>query len=233
MRHYATFPEALNELRRELKEMGILIHTKSVQNIDITNNPEYNSYEITNYTYRVLDAKSDDIPLHPQHRDWCHAELQERLSGKALNPGAAWRLREKYWKQFLKPDPFKATQQRFDYAYPERMSATLIRVIRALKQDNITRRAYLPIFEPLMDDVSNFNNRIPCSLGYWFVYRQGQLDITYLQRSADFSEHFRNDIWLANSLKDHVASETGLKPGHFVHWLGSLHIFAKDVEGVF
>lgn len=225
MRFYKNFAEALNELKRELKEMGCNIHTKSVQNIDITNNPDYDSKEITNYIYTVLEPNCDEIPLNNQ--EWCNAEFSERVGGKPVNPGRAWKLREKYWKQFITPDGI------FDYAYPQRLWMTLPHAVSLLKKDSMSRRVYIPIFNPDLDDVSNLTTRIPCSLGYWFVYRQNKLSVTYLQRSSDFSEHFNNDIWLANKLKDHVAKEAGLEPGPFIHWLGSLHIFSKDVAGVF
>jgi thymidylate synthase len=225
MRFYTNFSEAFNELKRELKEMGINIHTKSVQNKDITDNPEFDSKEITNYMYTVTQPNCDDIPLN--NEAWCEAEFGERTSRKDLNPGTAWLLRKNYWEQFLKSDGT------FDYAYPQRMKFTLPRVINLLKKDNQTRRAFLPIFDSVRDCVDNLEARIPCSLGYWFVYRQSQLHITYLQRSSDFSEHFNNDVWLANKLKDYVAEKAGLEPGHFIHWLGSLHIFAKDVKNVF
>ncbi|KKL73429.1 hypothetical protein LCGC14_2075020, partial [marine sediment metagenome] len=29
------------------------------------------------------------------------------------------------------------------------------------------------------------------------------------------------------------AKDAGMVPGHFSHWIGSLHVFNKDVLGVF
>jgi thymidylate synthase len=225
MRFYKNFAEALNELRRDLKEMGVRVHTKSVQNLDITNNPEYDSMEIQNYTYTVTQPDCNDIPL--ANAAWCDAEFKERIGGKPLNPGQAWKLRADYWKEFLTP------QGTFDYAYPQRLCYTVPHVIELLKKDPFTRRAFIPVFDASKDIVDNLDKRIPCSIGYWLVYRQYKLSITYLQRSSDFSEHFNNDIWLANKLKDYVAEKAGLESGPFIHWLGSLHVFAKDVSSVF
>lgn len=225
MRYYRNFSEALNELKRELKEMGIRVHSKSVQNLDISDDSKYDSLEIQNYQYTVTEPDYSSIPLtNPR---WCEEEFHERTGGRPLNPGNAWRLREQYWEQFRKWDG------RFDYAYPERMSNILPKVINALAKDPSTRRAFLPIFDRDEDVQDDFKVRIPCSLGYWFYYRQDRLHVTYLQRSADFSEHFNNDVYLADRLKCYIANKLEMKPGTFSHWLGSLHVFMKDVEGVF
>jgi thymidylate synthase len=224
MRQFANFPEALNELKRELAEMGIRLRTKSVQNIDISENPDYDMLEVSNYTYVVTAPEWEQIPL--ENKPYFEAEFQERVSGKRLNPGEAWKLDFSYWEPFLK-------HGMFDYAYSERMTEPLESVIKALREDPNTRRAYLSIFDPVTDEPHSFDERIPCSLGYHFMFREGQLNITYLQRSADFSKHFNKDIALADRLKCYVAQRCDMKPGYFCHWLGSLHIFAKDVKGVF
>lgn len=225
MRFYRSFPEAINEIRREIKEMGVMIHTKSVQNKDISLDADYETLEVTDYIYKVMNPQYKEIPL--KDPDWCQLEFMERIGGKPLNPGEAWKLRRPYWEQFLNE------AKKFDYAYPERMASQLTDVIDALKADRMTRRAYLPIFDAQEDIQNDFTTRIPCSLGYWFNYRQGKLHMTYMLRSSDFSEHFNNDIYLANRLQCYVAEQTGLEPGNFCHWIGSLHVFAKDVKGVF
>lgn len=226
MRFYANFGEALNELKRELKEMGIRVHQKSFQNVNVENDPDYETLELQNYTYTVTGPSLSDIPL--SNAAWCEAEFAERVSGKARNPGQAWKLRRELWEKFFS----KFGGGKFDYTYSERMSLGLFAVRRALRQDLLTRRAFLPIFNS-NDDQDDFDCRIPCSLGYWFYYRQNALHMTYLQRSADFSEHFNNDIWLAFSLQKWMANELEVETGVFSHWLGSLHVFEKDVSEVF
>lgn len=225
MRQYQNFPEALNEIKRDLSEMGIQLRTKSVQNLDISNDPSYSMLEIQNYSYVVTSPDWKSIPL--ENKEYFEAEFAERTCGLALNPGKAWELDKEYW------GPFRRPSGNFDYAYPERMADPLRHVIEALRQDPNTRRAYLPIFHPTYDFADNFKARIPCSLGYLFQFRQGQLNITYLQRSADWSKHFNKDIALADRLKCYVAEQCGMKPGYFCHWVGSLHVFAKDVAGTF
>lgn len=226
MRMYSSFPEAINEIRRDIKEMGISIHTKSVQNIDLTGRTDHDAFELTNYTYTITSPDLKTIPL--KDPTWCEIEFNERVSGIPLNPGLAWKERMQYWKQFL-----SERTGMFDYTYPERMSKSLNSIIKLLNQDPNTRRAFLPIFSPELDHQDWLTSRIPCSLGYWFNYRQGKLNVTYLLRSSDFGEHFNNDIYLAYKLCEWVASRANMKSGNFTHWIGSLHVFQKDVENVF
>jgi thymidylate synthase len=224
MRHYTTFPIAINEIRRELSEMAIIIRTKSVQNMDVSNNDDYLCHELQDYSYRVTQPDYTTIPL--KSPEWFEAEFKERTCGKDLNPGEAWRQRENYWGQFLN------SQGKFDYSYPHRLSKNLLRVIDALKQDPNTRRAFLTILGN--DDPPNhFGVRFPCSIGYHLLYRQGQLNLTYYLRSSDFMEHFNYDIALADRLKCYIANQLGMNPGYFTHVVGSLHCFRKDIRGVF
>jgi hypothetical protein len=228
MRFYSTFPVAINEITRELKEMGILLHPKSVQNLDVSTNPDYDMFELQDYSYRVTQPQWQDIPLRSQ--EWFNAEFAERVSGIPLNPGEAWKFRADYWKQFFSTKPGR--QGIFDYAYPDRMSKNLLNVIEALKADPYTRRAWLSVLSN-EDPPSDFECRFPCSVGYHFMFRQDQLNMTYYLRSSDFFEHFNFDIALADRLKCYVADKVGMKPGCFTHVIGSLHCFTKDVKSVF
>ena len=225
MRHYLNFPEAYNELRRELKEMGIRVHTKSVQNKNISDKPEFETLELQNYTYTILNPNVNEIPLKCQ--EWADAEFADRISGRKINPGRAYLMRRETWEPLLNP------AGKFDYTYPSRLSITLEPAIRALQHDIHTRRAFVGVFDIVCDATDKFQERIPCTIGYWFNYRQDKLNITYLLRSSDFGEHFNYDVYLATRLMNYVADRLGVQPGTFTHWIGSFHVFEHDVKDVF
>lgn len=235
MRFFNDFPEAINELRRELKEMGIRIHTKSVQNKNIEGKADFDTLELQNYTYTVLHPNADQVPL--KNEAWADAEIAERLICMkdglhndfmfGVNPGEAYKLRGEYWNQFINKDG------EFDYSYSERYAASLDNVITALEKDRLTRRAFLPVFSAGEDFQDDFSKRIPCTIGYWFNYRNEKLNITYLLRSSDFGEHFNYDIWLTSKLLEFVAGKIHVPVGTFTHWIGSFHVFEKDVSEVF
>ena len=142
------------------------------------------------------------------------------------NPGKAWLIRKGYWSKFLD------TRGEFDYTYQERYSQSLEGVIRLLQKDRYSRRAIINMWYP-EEALEHLYVRVPCSMYYHFMYRDDKLNVSYHQRSCDFSEHWANDIYLTSRLMGYIASGTGLEPGRLTHHLGSLHVYNKDIEGVF
>jgi thymidylate synthase len=236
MRIYDNFVEALNEIRRDVSEMGILVHAKSWQNIQVGDNEAFKSLELQNYTYQVLNTDLSKLnPVQP----WADAEWLERqagIYGIAVNPGAAWKLREEVWNQFLEgADTETFGELRFGYTYSERFAFRdqVQKVIDRIKVDPDSRQLFISVWNP--NDIENLGgiSRVPCTLGYMLQIRQGKLNITYLQRSADLVTHFENDLFLACKLQEFIAMQTGYPIGTFTHWIASLHMFRKDAKGVF
>lgn len=83
-------------------------------------------------------------------------------------------------------------------------------VVQLLLRDPYTRQAYLPIFFP-EDTGAVHGGRIPCTLGYYFLLRNGQLHMKYTIRSCDVVRHFRDDIYLACRLLLWVLDELKTK----------------------
>jgi hypothetical protein len=105
-------------------------------------------------------------------------------------------------------------------------------VVAQMIKDPLTRQAILPIFFP-EDTGAVHGERVPCSIFYQFMIRNGKLDIFYYLRSCDFVRHFRDDIyltlrlqlWMVNLLK---MNGVDVEPGNFLMQMGSLHIFRND-----
>lgn len=234
MRFYNSFGDAFNEIERDLAELGVKVHTESWQGKDVREVEGFSTLELVNYAYTVSVPQSLgvlDQAINPT-QPWADVEFQERISPDHINPGQAFHLRPEVWNPHLKhdDDPRTTRAHYFDYTYNERLQQ-LPQLIELLRAEPLTRRAYLPIYWE--DDVGLFGKRVPCSLGYHFMYRQDALNITYTMRSADFLTHFRNDVYLACRMLHHVAHEVDLPVGSFTHFINSLHVFEKDVAGVF
>lgn len=225
MRIYSNFKEALNEIRRDLAEMGIEVHPKTMQDKYVADNPEFGTKELQNYVYTVKDAVSSLDELSPT-QPWANAEFAERIASEPVNPGEAYKLRADVWNEFLHDG-------RFAYTYSERMAGKLSKIISEIQENPESRQLYLSIWD--RSDIFNLGgvSRVPCSLGYLFQVRNGQLNVTYTMRSCDFATHFHNDIYLAVMLMHIIALITGYKPGNFTHFIGSLHVYNKDIKGVF
>ena len=100
--------------------------------------------------------------------------------------------------------------------------------IKELREHPETRQAIIQVHNRSIDQFEMGKKRIPCSMFYQFLKRDGKLDIIYIMRSSDFATHFQNDIWLAMELQKYIASETKIPVGKFIMFVSSLHIYRKD-----
>ena len=231
MRLYTNAKETFEEIKRDLSEMGIWVRPKTMQDKVIEGNSDYETTELQNYCYTILDAKSSDIPNVSQ--PWADAEFKERITkpvnGEFINPGEAYKLREDVWDEFLH-------NGKLGYTYNELLwnNNQFEKVVERLKQDPDSRQLWISLWDPNRDvDLLGGISRVPCSLGYCFQVREGKLNMHYVMRSCDFSTHFANDVYLAIKLLEYVSELTGYPVGSFTHTIFSLHVYRKDLEGVF
>lgn len=215
-RIFGNMKEALNEIERDIMEMGILCHPHSFQNKDVKDNPDFDTIEVQDYGFAILDMgdKNDCVP----NLTWCMAEFMERVSRDHINPGEAWEHRKEIWEEFLNKDGT------FDYTYNERIQKydQLWKVIKELKENKDTRQAIIHIHNT--EDIDSMRKkRVPCSMYYQFMVRRGKLDVIYNMRSSDYDTHFAHDIWLADELRNFIADMIKVEPGLFMMNIGSLH----------
>ena len=106
-----------------------------------------------------------------------------------------------------------------------------------LRDHPLSRQAYLPIWFPEDTGVAH-GERVPCTLGYHFIMREGYLHTTYYIRSCDIVRHFQDDIylavrlklWLLNRLRELDPKWKEVAPGFFIMHITSLHAFKNDVH---
>lgn len=240
MRIYINAEEMIEETKRDLAEMGIVVRPATMQDKYVKGNPDYETRELQNYSYCLLEAKSQDIPgvIQP----WADAEFLERITDPFLrapdgelsephflNPGKAWELRKEVWTEYLH-------EGKMAYTYNELIwnNDQVTKIINRLKEDPDSRQLWISLWNPDKDpDLLGGVSRVPCSLGYGLQVRDGKLNLHYVMRSCDFATHFRNDVYLAIKFLEWVAEKTGYPVGSFTHTIFSLHVYNKDVEGVF
>lgn len=113
-------------------------------------------------------------------------------------------------------------------------------VVLLLARNPLTRQAYLPVWFP-EDTGAVDNQRVPCTLGYHFLIRNGELSCRYYIRSCDAYRHLNNDVYLACRLMQWVCNEynklrmaerkdTIVQPGQMTMYVSSLHLFVGDVR---
>jgi thymidylate synthase len=173
------------------------------------------SFVVTNPETKIL-AETLDINVA-----WCEIEFDERVSPQHLNPGDAWKSRPEVWKDFL-------VAGKFAYTYNERMHLQMRYIKRLLLDNPDTRQAVIAIYDGHKDAEKLGIDRVPCSMYYQFLMRDGKLNLHYVMRSCDLATHFQNDVYLAACLLEYMCSRTGFKLGDLYVTIGSLHVFRKD-----
>ena len=194
MRIYKNCKEAVDEIKRNIYEMGIRVHPHSMQNKIVKGNENYSTIELQGECFCIEDT-SDKNEIVGKDLEWCKQEFAERINPKKINPGTAWKLRENVWSEFMR-------KKKMDYTYNERIRLQLKNVINELKNNPETRQAIIGIHMGNIDvDGIGGKKRIPCSLQYQLMLRKDpfgkeRLNMIYVMRSSDFYTHFKNDIWL-------------------------------------
>jgi hypothetical protein len=223
------------------------------QSLDISDKPEMVTRELFDVTLRVQmpDLVDDMIEAFEPNMPWAEDHFQERVSGEPLNPPPSHE-----WWPFNKQNEVFQKDEKFSHTYPERFwpkeagddwdparygshrgirfeYGDLIDVVNLLQRSPLTRQAYLPVWFP-EDTGAHHGERVPCTLGYHFIIREGRLNVIYYIRSCDFLRHFRDDVYLAARLGlwvyDSVSSRYfDIEMGTLTMHITSLHVFEADM----
>jgi len=232
--------------------------------------------QYVSFHYHIPETQLElDQDVEPS-RSWAEDHFQERVAGQPTNPGEEY----KNWPWYKGGVEDHKKQGTFSHTYMERYwpkqanwgdtseeyggdshrgiryeYGDLQDVVNLLAREPTTRQAYLPVWFP--EDTGSAgveNQRVPCSLGYHFMMREGKLNCMYHMRSCDLIRYFRDDVyltcrlvqWVLQQLQDqenqHIIDTVpperheeaiGLweqvKPGVLFMTIASLHIFEGDV----
>lgn len=211
-----------------------------------------NTFEVLDTTFKVPICLEEDLAKKTRcNLPWADDHFQERVSGIPLNPGESYAR----WPHFKhRGEEFKE-QGQFSHTYMERLwpkqanlpenhmrhqgiryaYGDLNSVVELLVKDPTTRQAYIPIWFPEDTGVEH-GERVPCTVGYWLIKRNGFLHITYYIRSCDIIRHFRDDVYLACKLAYWILRQCRLRDkkwestavGYLTMHIGSLHCFMSE-----
>ena len=199
------------------------------QSQDISNKPMLATHEMTNVSFDMKIPETKELlgELVGAHLPWAEDHFLERVGGEPLNPSPSeewWPFAQK-----VNVDHKSEPDGKFSHTYPERLwpkEAGIFRHIEAIEGDDpieypnmgirfaygdlgdvvdqlsrgpLTRQAFLPLWFP-EDTGAVHRKRVPCTLGYHFLIRNGVLQITYYMRSCDLIRHFQDDVYMAGRL---------------------------------
>lgn len=190
------------------------------------------------------------------NQPWVDEHFRERVGKIPLNPPPSHRI----WPFNQDGNEAFMADEKFDHTYPERFwpkfapyngsrshltkSRQGIRFmygdyddfIKKLVEDPETRQGFLPIWFP-EDTGCPANIRVPCTLGYHVIIRDGFLHITYFMRSLDMVRHYQDDIYLCWKLADNIRfrlNQKGIEVelGYMAFEAVNCHVFNVDLDAL-
>lgn len=218
---------------------------QAIQNAEM---PQSKTIEVEDISFKMhipQGVKALQEEVEP-NLPWAEDHFEERVSGIPHNPPPS----SSWWPFAQNNNEEFKSDKKFSHTYPERMwpkwvaawpysdglelnhglryeLGDLDDVVHLLKERPGTRQAYLPIWFP-EDTGAVDGQRVPCTLGYHFLIRNGGLKIVYYIRSCDFYRHFRDDVYMAARLGQWVAEKVEAKVDNLVMHISSLHIFEAE-----
>ncbi len=246
-----TFSDKYESLVRRMMLHGEEVEVGEWQSQDVRDKPHMISRELRHETFRLPVAWSVKGLQHDisPNLPWAEDHFQERVSGEPLNPPPS----EAWWPYRVNGNEAHKDGRKFSHTYPERMwpkyasdlslgtrgnagirfqYGDLADVVQQLTNSPLTRQAFLPIWFP-EDTVAVAGQRVPCTLGYHFLLRNGRMDVVYYIRSCDLLRHFTDDVYMACRLLQWVVgklTENGIdaRASQLIMHISSLHVFRGD-----
>lgn len=273
MKHYPTFKDAIKGSGDTLKRTGTIITSESWQGIHKSREmfevfdiafqvPMVGIGQLRQaiepnlpWADEHFDERISGIPYNPppSNSRWPMGDASTSKVGEIFShtyPERFWPKtvgnRERYHKAAHDTESI-TTSFAFNELNKENMGVRyplgdLDDLIELLYKEPNTRQAYLPIWFP-EDTGAVQGQRVPCTLGYYFRYHNGYLHITYKIRSCDYIRHFKDDIYMAARLLNHILVSLRLREldtdkklwhktnlGFFKMQIDSLHVFALEKD---
>lgn len=102
------------------------------------------------------------------------------------------------------------------------------KIIELLKKDPTSRRAVLNINSANKSVIETKDE--PCTISIQFLLRNGRLNCTTVMRSNDLYFGLPYDAIFFTELQKYIASRLKCKVGFWTHFVGSMHIYMKDIK---
>lgn len=117
----------------------------------------------------------------------------------------------------------------FHGGYGPRTSMQFDNLIDLLRRDPYTRQAVVTIWDPMYDQQQSKKD-LPCTLAFVFAIRDAELHMSTHMRSNDLWWGWSYDAFQFTQLQCTVANVLGLRPGPYVHYVNSLHLYKRDFD---
>lgn len=102
-------------------------------------------------------------------------------------------------------------------------------VLRMLTDNAGSKRAVIQLFNA--EDIEKRYPEIPCTTTLQFMGRSGRLHMSVTMRSNDAYLGLPHDVFCFTMIQEMVATTLGLEVGEYYHYVGSMHLYTKDLDG--
>lgn len=102
-------------------------------------------------------------------------------------------------------------------------------ILTLLKEKPSSRRAVIQLFDA--DDLAKDRREIPCTCTLQFLIRNERLHMFTNMRSNDAFLGLPHDIFTFTMLQEIMARSLSVELGTYKHSVGSLHLYAKNIDG--
>jgi thymidylate synthase len=180
--------------------------------------------EILGFTLRVEDPTNNLLTgVRKGYNAAIGAAEAAQLIGGVSHPALMVRI-SKNFARFLDAGSFHG-------AYGPRIKTQLPQVARKLADDQDTRQAIVQIWRP-QDDLWANTVDLPCTLGFQFFIRHGALVMQTRMRSNDVNWGVPYDVFQFTQLQLTVANVLDIPVGEYIHTVGSMHIYERDIDAL-
>ncbi len=183
------------------------------------------TYEVTGAVLEFPDGDADFLPVGVGRRvnkKLAAIEALSLLAGRA-SEHLILRAAPEYTRVLVTPDDLAYG------AYGPRTVTQLPEVVEQLRRDPTTRQAVVSIWSTW--DLMHVGDK-PCTLSLQFLVRDGFLDMIVTMRSQDVWLGAAYDMFMFTQLRDTIARCLGYRRGRYVHQVGSLHLYDRNVSEV-
>jgi len=101
-------------------------------------------------------------------------------------------------------------------------------VLAVLSKNSGSKRAVIQLFNA--EDIEKRHLEIPCTTTLQFIARGGRLHVSVTMRSNDAYLGVPHDVFCFTMLQEMVATTLGLELGEYYHYVGSMHLYTKDLD---
>lgn len=204
--------EAFRFVMHEINEHGSYVQGRDADKTSVLK-------ELTNVTVTLINPLQRRIYV-PERKWSMKCACAEFAWYMTANPKVE--IVAKYiknWKNFSNDDETVNSQYGAIWHHQVRQ------VIERLKQDPLTRRAVVSIYDKSYADY--VGKDMPCTCNLMFQIRNGALHMTTVMRSNDAVWGFCNDVFAFTCLQELIANELGVKLGQYHHFAASLHVYER------